>query len=65
MNVDDLCPSAQHSPLALCWPTLHHELRQVWQRYNPDFDFGMLDGLVPVLMEAVRICGGERMLAGM
>lgn len=65
MSVGDLCPSAQRSPLAPCWPVLHHELRQVWQRYDPNFNFGILNGLVPVLMEAVRICGGERMLAGM
>jgi hypothetical protein len=37
----------------------------MWQGYNPDFKFDMLDGLAPVLMEAIRICGGERMLVGM
>lgn len=43
---------------------LHHEPRQVWQRYEPDFNFGMLDGLVLVLMDAVRVCGGDPILAG-
>ncbi len=64
LSVGDLCPSAERCPLAPCWPMLHHEPRQVWQRYEPDFNFGMLDGLVLVLMDAVRVCGGDPILAG-
>ena len=66
MNVLDLCPTVRTTPLATCWPHLHRELRRVWEQYDPDpdFDFTLLDGLALVLMEAVRICVGERMLAG-
>jgi hypothetical protein len=67
VNVLDLCPTVRTTPLADCWPHLHRELQRVWERYDPDpdFDFALLNGLAVVLMEAVRICGGERMLAGM
>lgn len=67
VNVLDLCPTVRTTPLADCWPHLHRELRRVWERYDPDpdFDFALLDGLALVLMEAVRISGGERMLIGM
>lgn len=65
VNVLDLCPTARTTPLAACWPALHRELQLLWQRFDPDFDFDLLDGLAPVLMEAVQICGGERMLADM
>ena len=67
VNVLDLCPTVRTTPLATCWPHLHRELQQVWQRYepDPDFDFAVLDGLASVLMEAVGICGGGHMLTGM
>jgi hypothetical protein len=67
VNVLDLCPTVRTTPLADCWPHLHQELRRVWERYDPDpdFDFALLDGLASVLMEAVAICGGVRMLTGM
>jgi hypothetical protein len=58
----DLCPTAGRSPLRDLWSLLHRELRLLWQRYEPDFTFDMLDGLAPVLMEAIKICGGRRML---
>lgn len=65
MSVEDLCPAARRSPLNACWSSMRQELRLLWQRYECDFAFDLLDGLAPVLMEAVRICGGGRMLAGM
>jgi hypothetical protein len=67
VNVLDVCPTVRTTPLAACWPSLHRELQQVWQRYDPDpdFDFALLDGLALVLMEAVRICGGDRIMVGM
>lgn len=67
MNVMDLRPSVRTTPLATCWPSLHQELQHLWQQYapDPDFDFSLLDGLANMLMEAVRICGGERILVGM
>ena len=67
VNVLDLCPTVRTTPLAACWPALHQELQRLWQQYapDPDFDFTLLDGLTTVLMEAVRICGGERMLTAM
>jgi hypothetical protein len=66
VNVLDVCPTVRTTPLAACWPSLHRELQQVWQRYDPDpdFDFTLLDGLAQVLMEAVRICGGGCILIG-
>ena len=65
VNVLDLCPSVRTTPLAACWPALHQELQLLWQRFDPDFDFALLDGLARVLMDAVLICGGERMLSDM
>ncbi|MFC3651946.1 hypothetical protein ACFONN_10365 [Dyella humi] len=65
VNVLDLCPTVRTTPLATCWPGLHQELQRLWQQFDPDFDFALLDGLAKVLMDATRICGGERMLAGM
>lgn len=67
VNALDLCPTVRTTPLAACWPALHQELQRVWQHYDPDpdFDFALLDGLASVLTEAVRICGGQRMLTGM
>jgi hypothetical protein len=64
IGVDDLCPSAGRSPLASCWLPLQQALRQVWQNPEPGFGFDRVDGLIPVLMEAIRICGGARMLQG-
>jgi len=66
VNILDLCPTVRTTPLATCWPSLHQELQRLWERYDPDvdFDFALLDGLALVLMGAVRICGGERMLVG-
>jgi len=60
--IEELCPSARRSPLNTCWSPLHQGLRLLWQQHEPDFVFDMLDGLASVLIEAVGICGGERML---
>lgn len=65
LSAEDLCPTARRSPLNTCWSPLHQELRLLWQQYELNFAFDMLDGLAPVLMETVRICGGGRMMAGM
>lgn len=63
-DVAMLCTAARISPVSPCWTPLHQALRGIWERYNPKFDFEALDGLTPVLMQAIQICGGERMLAG-
>jgi len=62
-DVATLCTAARVSPLAPCWMPLHHALRAVWERSEPKFGFEALDGLTPVLMQAIQICGGERMIA--
>lgn len=63
-DVATLCTAARISALNPCWIPLRDALRAVWQRQEPGFGFEALDGLVPVLMEAIRICGGDRTIAG-
>jgi hypothetical protein len=64
-DVAMLCTAARTSLLAPCWMPLHQALRGIWERSEPEFGFEALDGLTPVLMQAIQICDGERMIAGM
>lgn len=64
MDVATLCTAARISPLNTCWTPLRDVLRGVWSWQADEFGFEALDGLVPVLMEAIRICGGGRMITG-
>jgi hypothetical protein len=61
MDVATLCTAARLGPLNPCWTPLRDALRGVWH-WQDEFGFEALDGLVPVLMEAIRTCGGERMI---
>ena len=63
-DVATLCTAARVSSLAPCWMPLHHALRRIWKRQDPEFGFEALDGLAPALMEAIRICGGDRIISG-
>lgn len=62
MEVTKLSTPARTSPLLPCWPLLHKALREVWKTPAP-FNLTRLDALVPVLEQAVHICGGSALLA--
>ncbi|MGH8156979.1 MAG: hypothetical protein ACREPQ_02570 [Rhodanobacter sp.] len=61
-DVATLSTPARTSLLSACWMPLHQALRDIWERDEPEFGFDVLDELTPVLIEAIRICGGERIL---
>ena len=62
MEVTKLSTPARTSPLLPCWPLLHDALRDVWKTPAP-FNLTRLDALVPVLEQAVHICGGSALFA--